>query len=199
MSPISHHLLTELIDIIVELKLSTPDKVTLKAIMLLAYHGCFRVGELLVSTSDKHTLRFSNVAYLPYANSLSFKLESYKHCDTPTTFVINHFHHQSYCPVKAIMEYAEIRPKSTSELMFLHTDGRPVNRKFLANNLASCIKKLGINKGSYNTHSFRAGRATDMALAGVPHYIIKLTGRWKSDAYLKYIRVPSFVIPSPTL
>ena len=165
--------------------------------MLLAYHGCFRVGELLVSTTDTHTLKFTNVAYTPASNSLSFKLDSFKHCDTPTTFIVNQYQQQVFCPVKATRDYMAIRPRTDSELMFIHADGKPVRRTFLANNLNACIKQLGLNN-NYNTHSVRIGRATDMALAGVPHYLIKLTGRRISVAYLKYIRVPSFIIPSPT-
>ena len=165
--------------------------------MLLAYHGCFRVGELLISTSDKHTLKFSNVANTPASNSLSFKLKSFKHCDTPTTFIVNHYQQQPFCLVKATRDYMEIRPTTDTDLMFIHADGKPVRRTFLANNLNACIKLLGISN-NYNTHSFRAGRATDMSFAGVPHYLIEFTGRWESDAYLKYIRVPSFIIPSPT-
>jgi hypothetical protein len=38
-------------------------------------------------------------------------------------------------------------------------------------------------------HSFRAGGATDYLLAGVPAIWVKLQGRWKSDAYLIYLRL----------
>ena len=47
----------------------------------------------------------------------------------------------------------------------------------------------------YNTHSLRAGRATDLAIVGTPDAIIKETGRWTSNAYVKYVRFNSFVLP----
>ena len=40
------------------------------------------------------------------------------------------------------------------------------------------------------SHSLRAGGATNAFLAGVPSEIIKILGNWKSDCYLRYIRLP---------
>jgi hypothetical protein len=41
----------------------------------------------------------------------------------------------------------------------------------------------------HSGYSFRSGGATDLADLQVPHQLIKTLGRWKSDAYLLYIRV----------
>lgn len=53
---------------------------------------------------------------------------------------------------------------------------------------------IGLNPSSYNTHSMRAGGATDLFVARVPYYIIKKMGRWKSDAALIYYRDHSDVL-----
>ena len=102
-----------------------------------------------------------------------------------------------YCPVEAVKYYLQLRPTSNSELFFVHQNGKTVHRLFLANNLKACLERLGKDSSGYNTHSFRAGRATDLALAGTPHYLFKLTGRWHSEAYTRYIRVPNFTLPTP--
>ena len=47
---------------------------------------------------------------------------------------------------------------------------------------------LGFSGDDVGTHSIRAGGATTMVLAKVDTYVIKLQGRWKSDAFMKYIR-----------
>ena len=47
---------------------------------------------------------------------------------------------------------------------------------------------LGLDPNLYSTHSLRIGGATVMAAAGLPDYIIQLIGRWKSLAFLTYIR-----------
>jgi hypothetical protein len=41
---------------------------------------------------------------------------------------------------------------------------------------------------NYTLHSGRIGGATALAAAGVADSAIMATGRWKSDAYLRYIR-----------
>ena len=40
----------------------------------------------------------------------------------------------------------------------------------------------------YPTHSLRLGLATEAAAAGVPDATIQLMGRWRSAAYMGYVR-----------
>ena len=47
---------------------------------------------------------------------------------------------------------------------------------------------LGINKSEVGTHSIRSGAAMAMYLGGCPVYSIMLIGRWRSTAFLNYIR-----------
>ena len=48
----------------------------------------------------------------------------------------------------------------------------------------------GIDVSRYSGHSFRRGGATALAKAGVPDSAIQLHGRWKSNAFLRYIAMP---------
>ena len=51
------------------------------------------------------------------------------------------------------------------------------------------LQKVGVRQaGAYTGHSCRAGGATDLFRAGIPARLIQLAGRWKSEAYLIYIR-----------
>lgn len=47
---------------------------------------------------------------------------------------------------------------------------------------------LSLDSTRYSSHSFRIGGASVLAAAGVPDYIILKIGRWKSLAFLDYIR-----------
>jgi len=47
------------------------------------------------------------------------------------------------------------------------------------------------NYTSFKTHSFRIGAASSYSEKGVSEQDIKRLGRWKSDAFKGYIRLPS--------
>ena len=61
----------------------------------------------------------------------------------------------------------------------------------------TCIKQVaescGFNAALFSSHSLRIGGASALAAAGVPDYVIQLQGRWKSLAFLEYIRLASRV------
>ena len=50
-------------------------------------------------------------------------------------------------------------------------------------------KEMGLDPTRYRTHSLRIGGASMMAAAGRPDYEIQKQGRWKSLAFLEYIRL----------
>ena len=57
------------------------------------------------------------------------------------------------------------------------------------------LKKLLVGiidykEGAVTSHSFRAGLATWMARAGYSDEEIMLTGRWRSQAFLNYVKTP---------
>ena len=47
---------------------------------------------------------------------------------------------------------------------------------------------LGFSSAEVGTHSIRLGGAMAMCLAKLDVYMVKIIGRWKSDAFMKYIR-----------
>ena len=49
-----------------------------------------------------------------------------------------------------------------------------------------------------NTHTFRIGGASAAASAGVPDSVIQILGRWKSDAYRRYIRLSDTTVADVT-
>ena len=48
---------------------------------------------------------------------------------------------------------------------------------------------MGLDPTRYRTHSLRIGGASMLAAAGRPDYEIQKLGRWKSLAFLEYIKV----------
>ena len=50
------------------------------------------------------------------------------------------------------------------------------------------MKLGGLGPAGYNIHSLRVGKATDLALGGASDAVIRESGRWASNAFLKYLR-----------
>ena len=49
--------------------------------------------------------------------------------------------------------------------------------------------ELGLESKDYAGHSMRRGGATSMAIRGVPVWIIKAIGNWRSDCFMRYIQL----------
>jgi hypothetical protein len=90
-------------------------------------------------------------------------------------------------------------PGATNET-FIYNDKVLPNRSFLALSDASMLlalhvavtvigaDELGYSAADVGTHSIRSGAAMGLALSGHATWRIMLAGRWKSQAFLLYIR-----------
>ena len=94
------------------------------------------------------------------------------------------------CPVASLLSYLVVRGKDGGPL-FRFKDGRPLTRPLLVAALRKALSSAGFKPESYAGHSFRIGAATTAAACGVPVGIMKSLGRWKSDAYQLYVRLPT--------
>jgi hypothetical protein len=66
--------------------------------------------------------------------------------------------------------------------------GSPATARWWKKAIGAELVRIGVDPSFYSGHSFRAGGATDLFVAGVPYSTIKKMGRWRSDAALKYHR-----------
>lgn len=95
--------------------------------------------------------------------------------------------HKGICPVRAIIDYLIVRGGKEGPL-FLWPDGTMLTRKLFASALTNILSQINVPPQLYNTHSFRIGAATSANQAGLSPLQIKVLGRWRSDAYQRYIR-----------
>ena len=93
------------------------------------------------------------------------------------------------CPVAAMLAYLSIRPPTQGPL-FIYADGTSLSRQRLVVALREALEPYGTNTRLYNGHSFRIGAATTAAACGFEDSLIQVLGRWKSSAFLSYIRTP---------
>ena len=93
------------------------------------------------------------------------------------------------CPVSALLAYLARRP-STPGPLFLLQSGHPLSRHTLVTVVRETLASAGLEVSRFNGHSFRIGAATAAAEAGLPDSTIQQLGRWKSSAFMRYLRPP---------
>ena len=94
------------------------------------------------------------------------------------------------CPVASLLAYLVARGTQEGPLFQLE-DGSPLTHTQLVTELRKALRGAQIDPAKYAGHSFRIGAATTAAACGVPVEVIKTLGRWKSQAYQLYVRIPS--------
>ena len=111
-APLSLTLLTLCVDKIDLLHLSHYDSTLLKAILLLCYYGCTRIGELCLSNNLENVLKAKCVEFVKtkQENHFQFTLLKYKLSKGPKTLAFKEDRAAKYCPVEALRKYAGIRP-----------------------------------------------------------------------------------------
>ena len=92
------------------------------------------------------------------------------------------------CPA-AMLNYLVVRGKQQGPL-FMFRDGRFLTRERLVTTIRAALQKAGPDCAKYCGHSFRIGAATTAASRRMEDAIIKTLGRWRSLAYLEYIKIP---------
>lgn len=192
--PINKQLLHQMLTTVKRM-LSEYDSVLFQCIYLLSYYCCLRVSEIADCKLSSHTLQLEDfsIQSSPYPLLIQVNFSSYKHSDSPVSLVL-HPLDSVFCPVAALLKYVAIRGESKGPL-FLTFSKLPLSRQYFSKVMKGCINSLGIDSKFYNTHSFRIGRATDLATLGVSPHIIKAAGRWRSEAYQKYIRLAEISFP----
>jgi hypothetical protein len=95
------------------------------------------------------------------------------------------------CPVKAFTRWQN-RIKPEDELPIFRDDkGIPVMGRKMNSWLKKLLEKhVDYDKARFTSHSFRIGLATTLGTLGFSTDDIKEAGRWSSNAYQVYMRLP---------
>jgi hypothetical protein len=72
--------------------------------------------------------------------------------------------------------------------LFVTKEGKEVRKTSFAKTLHKGCKLLNLDTSKIKSHSFRIGAATWAMQSGCSDSQIRAMGRWKSSAFLKYIR-----------
>ena len=171
------------------------------AVCSLAFHGAFRISELLsksaVQFDPDFVLLTEDVIIKKERKEggekfLEVKLKCSKENKTGKAVLIEVYESGgTLCPVKA---FGRWKTKTTSESglpAFREADGTPLTgtkfNKWLRNRLEEYID---YGKGKFSSHSFRIGLATTLGTKGFSDDDVKEAGRWNSNTYEIYMRLP---------
>ena len=164
-----------------------------RAMCSLAFFAFLRVGEITASASG-HTLQINQLTKLVNHKqeivALKVTFFNSKHNYNQRPFSLKISRQNFCCPVQLILEFLHLRGNKPGPL-FIMRDGCPVSRSVFSEKLSICIKYCGLDPSRYKGHSFRIGAASHAAEGGMSDAQIRTLGRWKSNAFLKYIRIQS--------
>ena len=101
---------------------------------------------------------------------------------------LGHTYHD-ICPVSALLDYLVQRGQDWGAL-FTYSDRSSLSCQKLVSEVHSALAMKGLDGNGFTGHSFRIGAATTAKAKGVSDSTVKTLGRWRSDAFQLYIRLP---------
>ena len=163
----------------------------MSAMCALAFFAFLRIGELTASRGNTtNIINLSQLDRLVDAQgriqALQLTLHNYKHKNSGPPFVIFIYPERSCCPVQLILNFLAVWG-SVSGPLFCWPEGSSITRSYLVEWLNAALTFCNLNTKLYKVQFLhwhcQLGLQTPK-FAG-------LLGRWKSSAFLCYIRTPS--------
>ena len=169
------------------------DKVMLWAALLTAFYGFLRVSEYTSSRKTSFdpatTLLFSDMAFKS-DGSVSLLIKASKTDPFRQGVLLRIARNDSHlCPVNALRHLDRVHPSRSGPLFTFH-NGRFLSRRDINRLLVQSTE----GRMTVSSHSLRIGAASTAAAAGCPKWLIQALGRWSSDCFRQYIRIPKKTI-----
>ncbi|XP_033761538.1 uncharacterized protein LOC117343304 [Pecten maximus] len=165
---------------------------------IVAFFGFLRCGEFTVKTSFDHTVHLCVSDLIITDDYVMVHLKRSKTDPFREGVKLKLFKVGGIlCPYVACCNYVSARLRqnpSPDDPLFIVGNGQALTRSIFITKFKHVLQCIGINSELYNGHSFRIGAATSAAAAHVEDHLIKVLGRWSSDAYCRYIRTPQSCI-----
>ena len=181
-----------------ELQPLTTDRIMLWAAFTTCFFGFMRSGELC---SDSHNddsaratadLGFDDVAVDSYQTPSLIHIHLKTSKTDPFysgTDILIAATKDDLCPVGALLSWLVRRGQGPGPL-FHFSSGALLTRPQFVSKLRQALSEAGISPEGFSGHSFRSGADTTAAQKGISDTHIKQLGRWKSQAYQRYIKTP---------
>ena len=193
--PITLPILQRLIEVSPRLGGSNYQRCQFKAMCSLAFFAFLRIGEMTTTmNSSCQPLQIHNLAFSCDSNNrvvgMKLTFHDFKHNYNQRPFTLTINRQSSCCPIQLLLEYLALRGNRGGAI-FITRGGIPIAREAFALQLSEAIRLCGLDPACYKGHSFRIGAASYAAGQGMSDSKIRIMGRWKSNAFHKYVRISS--------
>lgn len=168
-----------------------------------AFAGCLRIHELLCKKVDafdpdftllKSDIKLNKTDYKGTCiKVIQLRLKSPKEDRVGKGKIIDVYESEGpLCPVRAMERWSRLNNQTGEDLpAFRWEDGKCFTGKQLNKLLRRFLEPhLDYKQMKISSHSFRAGMATLLGTLGFGDEEIMAMGRWSSDAYLNYLKLP---------
>ena len=160
-----------------------------RALFSIAFFGCFRVSEFLISSDDLKLLCPDNVIFRDAAEFLLYKTKNNPRGPVQEV-IFPALGEDPICPVAALRDFVGRRPSTSGRHpFFVNSRGVPISPKVFNAMLRTVLSRLNFTDTMrYSAKSFRVGASSEAFSLGCAPDEIKGLGRWNSDAFMAYIR-----------
>lgn len=193
--PITLSVLSDLLDSLSHVCNSFYQQKLFTAMFLLAFHAFLRIGEITVRGKENpNLLQLENISVQSSQTkspTIVVMMSNFKHNASKQTVAlhIQSQRHNKFCPVTHFNNFLHLRGGKSGPL-FCYRDLSPITRTEFCSVLNASLLFANYDTKTYKSHSFRIGAATTAHMLGLSDSKIRAMGRWHSDSYLRYIRIP---------
>lgn len=156
--------------------------------MTTGYFGCLRASEYCFNPDVSPPLLRSSVRFHRAATPYMTLLIASSKTSLKSFTVVIGCSHASVCAHCNMLHYLQLNSAHSASPLFSFLDGTPLTHRTLSRFIKKALARVGLKHQQATPHSLRAGAATDGASRLPTSADVQKLGRWKSDAYLNYIR-----------
>lgn len=169
-------------------------------ILLVGISGWFRLGELIPKSKKTHPEKlirrgqitiFRTPGMTPYMRIWLFRSKGDTLNEGVPIYIPGNSEVPRHCPLlwmEALLRVTDGPNVTSATPIFVFPNGTLVLKAPFVKWLRRQLRILGLDVSLFAGHSLRIGAAVSAARRGLSDDLIKRLGRWKSDAYLLYVK-----------
>jgi len=183
--------------------MAAEDKLLIWAVSTVAFHGSFRIHEILCRLKTEYdpdfTLMEDDIKIQSFQGNngldrkvLHISVKGPKEDRTGKVVIVDVYETGGpTCPVKAYCKWHDRRVKDGNKVLFKKKDGTPLTGREFNEHLRRLLgSHIDYKKGQITAHSFRSGIPSLLGQLGHTEEEIKVVGRWSSRSFEHYLKLP---------